>query len=70
MHYNIRYVIWIWYDIIEQLRIRKAAVAKSDNPEFNQLMDAFCSGGLEAFGDVVNSKIQFQNTPTQYDDDT
>ncbi len=48
--------------IIEQLRIRKAAVAESDNPEFNQLMDVFCNDGLEAFRDVVNSKIQSQNS--------
>ena len=29
--------------IIEQLRIRKAAVTPSDNPEVNELLDAFCS---------------------------
>lgn len=45
--------------IIEQLRIRKAAVTRSDNPEFNELMDAFCSpGGLEAFRNVVDEKIK------------
>ena len=45
--------------IIEQLRIRKAAVKPSDNPEFNELMDAFCSpGGLEAFGKVLDRKIE------------
>ena len=45
--------------IIEQLRIRKAAVTPSDNPEFNELMDAFCSqGGLEAFGKVLDEKIK------------
>ena len=45
--------------VIEQLRIRKAAVTPSDNPEFNELMDAFCStGGLEAFGKVLNEKIK------------
>ena len=45
--------------IIEQLRIRKAAVKPSDNPEFNELMDAFCSqGGLEAFGKVLDKKIK------------
>lgn len=43
--------------IIEQLRICKAAVTPSDNPEFNKLMDAFCSpGGLEAFGKVLDEK--------------
>ncbi len=43
--------------IIEQLHIRKAAVTPSDNPEFNELMDAFCSpGGLEAFGKVLDEK--------------
>ena len=45
--------------IIEQLRIRKAAVTPSDNPEFNELMDAFCSpGGLEAFGKVLDEKVK------------
>lgn len=45
--------------IIEQLHIRKAAVTRSDNPEFNELMDAFCSpGGLEAFRNVVDGKIK------------
>ena len=45
--------------IIEQLRIRKAAVKPSDNPEFNELMDAFCSpGGLKAFGKVLDEKIK------------
>ena len=45
--------------IIEQLRIRKAAVTPSDNPEFNELMDAFCSAdGFEAFGKVLDEKIK------------
>ena len=61
---------WLWIglailgldvilSIIEQLRIRKAAVTPSDNPEFDELMDAFCSpGGLEAFGKVLDEKIK------------
>ena len=45
--------------IIEQLRIRKAAITPSDNPAFNELMDAFCSpGGLEAVGKVLDEKIK------------
>ena len=45
--------------IIEQLRIRKAAVTRSNNPEFNELMDAFCSpGGLESFREVLDEKIK------------
>ena len=44
--------------ITEQLRIRKAAVTPSDNPEFNELMDAFCSpDGLEAVRKIVDAKI-------------
>ena len=44
--------------IIEQLRIRKAAVTPSDNPEFNELMDAFCGpDGLEAVRKIVDGKI-------------
>ena len=45
--------------IIEQLRIRKAAVTPSDNPEFNELMDALCSpDGLEAVRRIVDAKIE------------
>ena len=45
--------------IIEQLRIRKAAVTPSDNPEFNALMDAFCGpDGLDAVRKVVDGKIK------------
>lgn len=47
--------------VVEQLRIRKAVMSPSDNPEVNELMDAFCGpGGLEAFGKVLNEKIQSQ----------
>ncbi|MBR2612802.1 MAG: hypothetical protein IKC72_07015 [Clostridia bacterium] len=45
--------------IIEQLRIRKAAVTPSDNPEFNELMDAFCSpDGLEAVRRIADARIE------------
>ena len=44
--------------IIEQLRIREAAVTPSDNPEFNELMDAFYGpDGLEAVRKIVDAKI-------------
>ena len=44
--------------IIEQLRIRKAAVNPSDNHELNELMDAFCGpDGLEAVRKIVDAKI-------------
>ena len=47
--------------VVEQLRIREAVMSPSDNPEVNELMDAFCGpGGLEAFGKVLNEKIQSQ----------
>ena len=47
--------------VVEQLRIREAFMSPSDNPEVNELMDAFCGpGGLEAFGKVLNEKIQSQ----------
>lgn len=46
------------FSIIEQLRIRKAAVTPSDNPEFNELMDAFCGpDGLESVKKIVDAKI-------------
>ena len=45
--------------IIEQLRIRKAALTPSDNPEVNELMDAFCGpGGLEALGKMLDEKME------------
>ena len=45
--------------IIEQLRIRKAARTPSDNPEFNELMDAFCGpGGFEALGKMLDEKME------------
>ena len=44
--------------VVEQMRIRKAAVTESDNPEFNELMDAFCGdGGMQAVRDLLNQKI-------------
>lgn len=43
--------------IFEQLRIRKAAVTPSDNPEFNAIMDAFCSpDSLDAVGRILDEK--------------
>ena len=68
----VKYCLWIGlallgldviFSIIEQLRIRKAAVTYSDNPEFNELMDAFCSqGGFKAFGKALDEKIK--SSPT------
>ena len=44
--------------VIDKLRIRKAAVTPSDNPEFNELMDAFCGpDGLDAVRKIVDAKI-------------
>ena len=45
--------------IVEQLRIRKASLTRSDNPEFNAFMDAFYGpGGMEAVGKLLDEKIQ------------
>ena len=45
--------------IVEQSRIRNAAVSHSENPEFNELMDAFCSpDGLQAVWKVLDEKIK------------
>lgn len=45
--------------IVEQPRIRNAAVSHSENPDFNELMDAFCSpDGLQAVGKVLDEKIK------------
>ncbi len=45
--------------VVEQLRIRKAALTPSDNPEFNQLMEALTGpGGLGAVGKVLDEKIK------------
>lgn len=55
--------------IIEQLRIRKVAVTPSDNPEFNELMDAFCGpNGLEAVREIVDAKIA-STSPVETNDD-
>ena len=55
--------------IIEQLRIRKAAVTPSDNPEFNELMDAFCGlDGLTAVKRSVDAKIE-ATTPVEHQED-
>lgn len=45
--------------LIEQMLIRKAAVSKSDNPEFNEMMDAFCGpGGIEDFRKDFEQKLE------------
>ena len=50
--------------IAEQTRIRKAAEAPSANPEFNELMDAFCGpGGLGTFGEALTEKSKSPNHP-------
>lgn len=42
---------------IGQLRIRKTALTESDNPEFNQLMDAYYGpDGLTSVKEVVDKK--------------
>ncbi len=45
--------------IIEQLRLRRTAITPSDNPDFNEMMDAFCGpDGLEAVRKIVDAKIE------------
>lgn len=45
--------------IIEQLRIRKAALSESDNPEFNEIMDAFYgSDDPHAITNWVEEKVK------------
>ncbi len=51
--------------IFEQLRIRRAAISESDNPEYNALMDAFFQEGPDAFREMVESKI---NAPQNHND--
>ena len=51
-------LIAIGLSMFEQLRIAEAATAESDNPEFNELMDAFCGeGGIRAVGELIKQKI-------------
>ena len=51
---------------IEQMRIRKAVAAQSDNPEFNELMDASCEpGGMEAVGRVLEEKKKGKAYPEE-----
>lgn len=43
--------------VVEQCRIRKAAISHSHSPEFNELMDAFCGpGGLKAVPQVLEEQ--------------
>ena len=45
--------------VIDQLNIRKVAMTHSDNPEFNEFMDA-CSAadGLDAISKTIEEKTQ------------
>lgn len=45
--------------VVEQIRIRNAALSDSDNPEFNELMDAFYgTNSEESFEEVLARKQQ------------
>ena len=45
--------------VMEQIRIQDAALTPSDNPEFNELMEALTGpGGLDAFGKLMDEKIK------------
>lgn len=58
------------FSIIEQRRIREASVTPSDNPEFNEMMDAFCGpGGFDAVREIVDAKIKAAS-PTEPQDKT
>lgn len=44
--------------ILEQMRIRKAAITPSDNQDFNAFMDAFCGpDGMTAVAKLAEEKI-------------
>ncbi len=47
--------------LIDQIIIAKTAAKESDNPEFNEMMDAFCNGGMDDFRDLVEEKIRRQS---------
>ncbi|MBQ7892294.1 MAG: hypothetical protein IJ359_09150 [Erysipelotrichaceae bacterium] len=50
-------VIDLVWSFIEQLQIRKVALAPSDNEDFNKIMDAFCGPeGLEGVRKVLESQ--------------
>ena len=54
--------------VIEQLRIRKAAITPSDTPEFNEFMDAFCGpDGIDAVGRILDEKIKTANTKKNHE---
>lgn len=56
--------------IIEQLRIRNAAVTQSENPEFNELMDAFYGpDGLNAVGKILDEKIAVSSSSVASDEE-
>jgi len=55
--------------IIDQLRIAKAATTESDNPEFNELMDAFLGGGgLRSVKELVDQRVM-ESTPFEPEED-
>ena len=48
--------------IVQQGRNRNAAVGQSENPDFNEMMDAFCGqGGLRAAGKMFDEKLGFNH---------
>lgn len=49
----------LFVSIVEQMRIRKAAVTRSNNQDYNELMDALCGpDGALAFIDVLEKKTE------------
>lgn len=56
--------------IIEQMRLRQAALTPSDNAEFNELMDAFLGpgGSADAFRKVMDTKIKAAATDEENED--
>lgn len=52
--------------VMEQLRIRNAILSDSDNPEFNELMDAYCDpNDTDAFKEIIEEKIRTETEESQ-----
>ncbi len=54
--------------LIDQIIIAKTAVKESDSPEFNEMMDAFCNGGMDDFRGLVEEKIRRQSNDEDGED--
>lgn len=60
-------IVDLIFSVISQLRIRKAILSDSDNPEFNELMDAYCDpDDSNSFKEKIDNKIRAAGEPNEH----